>query len=135
MSYIGGDVLEVSYKHPTLGDGSFFVKAGEDTTIDLGGYRTDDDANGIAGNGEMITKINAVRWSYEAPIAWSKTTTNELKVLADMAADPQDADWTIRSIDLSVFAGKGRPVGDLAGATQDSTIPLKISGGRGLRRL
>jgi hypothetical protein len=135
MSYIGGDVLEVSYKHPTLGSGSFFVKAGEDTTIDLGGFRSDDDANGIAGDGQMMTKINAVRWSYEAPVAWSKTTTNELAVLSDLAKDPVDADWTISAIDLSVFVGKGRPVGDLAGATQDSTIPLKIAGGGGLRRL
>lgn len=135
MSYIGGDTLEINWNHPTLGSGSFFVKSGEDTSMDVGGFRTDDDAQGVAGDGQMIKKINRVRWSYEAPVAWSKTTTDEINSLAAIAADPLDATFTIEHLDGSVFVGEGTVVGDIVGATQDSTIPMKLAGGGNLRKL
>lgn len=135
MAYTGGDLLEVSYNHPTLGSGSFFVKSGEDSEVDLGGFRTEDDDQGIAGDGQMIKKLNQVRWSVEAPIAWSKTTTNELEILTNIAADPLDANWTFRYQDGSAFVGEGTVVGDLKGATQGSTVPIKMAGGGRLRRL
>jgi hypothetical protein len=41
MAAVGGDILEVTYAHETLGSGTFFPKSGEDSTFDLGGFRGD----------------------------------------------------------------------------------------------
>ncbi|NRA92518.1 MAG: hypothetical protein HRU26_07505 [Psychroserpens sp.] len=134
-SYVGGDILEISYNHPTLGSGSFFCKSGEDSDVDRGGFRKEDDDQGIAGDGQMMTKVNAFRWSVEATVAWSKTGADELLILSDIAASPLDASWTFRYQDGASFVGEGTIVGDLKGATQNSTVPIKIAGGNGLRRL
>ena len=135
MSYTGGDLLEISFNHPTEGSGSFFVKSGEDSEVDLGGFRKEDDDQGIAGDGQMITKANQRRWSVSAPIAWSKSGTNELEVLTNIAESPLDASWTFRYQDGVSLVGDGTVVGDLTGATQGSTVPVKFAGGGRLRRL
>lgn len=129
MAFNGGDVFELTYNHPTIGAGTFFVKAGEDTTFDTGGFRTEDDMAAIAGNGQMIKKVNRMRWSFEGPIAWDMVTANEIVPLTDLAADPVNAQWTISHINGTVWAGEGTVVGEIPGSGQDATIPVKISGG------
>ncbi len=59
----------------------------------------------------------------------------ELQKLADMAKDPQEADWTITSVNGSVWQGKGAPVGDLQGNGNQSTFTLKVSGGLELKKI
>ena len=129
MPIQGGDVFEVTYNHPTLGSGSFFVKAGEDTTFNDGGFRTEDDMAAVAGNGQSIVKKNRMRWSFEGPIAWNMVTTNEIEVLSDLAGDPEDAQWTVSHVNGSIWSGLGTVVGEIPGSGQDATITLKISGG------
>jgi hypothetical protein len=70
---IGGDILELTFNHPTIGSGVVFAKAGEDNTFDAGGLRTGDDANMIDGGGNMIQQMNRVRWSFEATTSPAKT--------------------------------------------------------------
>ena len=60
MSVIGGDILEITFNHPTLGSGIIFPKAAEDSTFDLGGFRSNDDAAGVDGSGEMIDQSDRV---------------------------------------------------------------------------
>ena len=129
MAITGGDVFEVTYNHPTLGDGTFFVKSGEDTTFDPGGFRTEDDMAAVAGNGQMIKKLNRIRWSFEGPVAWNMVTTNEIAQLSALSGDPEDAQWTISHINGTVWSGLGTVVGDIPGSGQDATIPVKLSGG------
>lgn len=129
MSITGGDVFEVTYNHPTLGDGTFFVKSGEDTTFDPGGFRAEDDMAAVAGNGQMIKKLNRMRWSFEGPVAWNMVTTNEIAQLSALSGDPEDAQWTISHINGTVWSGLGTVVGDIPGSGQDATIPVKLSGG------
>lgn len=131
----GGDVIEVTFNHPTVGDGSFFVKSGEDTTFDPGGFRNEDDANGVAGDGSMITKKNRVRWMFEGPLAWDMNTSNEIESLREIAESPLDADFTIEHINGTVWGGTGTVVGDIQGATQDASIPIKLAGGNRLKKI
>jgi len=136
MSYVAGDILEITYNHPTIGSGTLYCKANEDSQVDPGGFRSEDDDAMVTGDGQLIDKINRKRWSYEAPpIAWDMTETDELGKLTQLAASPIPADWTISSISGAIWGGKGKPVGDLKGATNTGQIPLKLSGGGVLKQI
>lgn len=136
MSYVAGDILEITYNHPTIGSGTLYCKANEDSQVDLGGYRSEDDDSMTTSDGQMIDKINAKRWSYEAPpIAWDVTETDELGKLVQLSASPIPADWTITSISGAIWGGKGKPVGDLKGSTNTGQIPLKLAGGGQLKQI
>jgi len=127
--FTGGDILEISYKHPTLGAGTWFPKSSEDGTNDPGGYRSNDDANMITGDGQIINQINRVRWSFEGVVAWDMATANELDQARKLAGSPVDADFTITHITGVVWGGKGRPVGDINGNTNTAQMSIKLAGG------
>lgn len=135
MAFQGGDGIEVTYNHPTLGDGVFFIKSGEDTTVDTGGFRIEDDMGAIAGNGEPIITSNRMRWSYEFISAWDMVSTNEIQQLRALAGDPVAAQWTFAYANGSIWSGLGWPVGDIQGSGQDATITVKISGGGFLEKI
>ena len=129
MSYVGGDIIEITYQHPVVGSGTLFCKGSEDGTLDPGGYRSADDAAMITGDGVKIRQINRAAWSFECPpIAWDMTDKDELAKLSALAGSPVEANWTITSISGAIWAGKGNPVGDIQGNTNTSQIPLKLSG-------
>lgn len=125
----GGDILEANYKHPTLGSGTVFIKSGEDSNFDQGGYRSNDDANMITGDGQMIDQVNRVRWFVELVVAWDMITTDTVKALSDMAGSTELADWTFTHINGKVYGGKGKPVGDIQGNGNTAQTNLKVSGG------
>jgi hypothetical protein len=50
----GGDIIEITFNHPSIGSGTLFPKAGEDSTYNTGGFRSADDDNMIDGAGNMI---------------------------------------------------------------------------------
>jgi hypothetical protein len=132
---VGGDITEITFNHPTLGSGVIYPKAAEDSTFDLGGLRSNDDANMVDGSGEMIDQMNRVRWKLGVTVAWDMNEENDLQKMADLAASPQQADWTITSINGTVWGGKGKPVGDYEGNGNAATFPLTISGGRKLAKI
>lgn len=127
MSYTGGDIKSIAFNHPTLGSGTIYPKAGEDGTIDLGGYTASDDAANITSQGQMIDVITAKRGSFEIVCAWDMNDKDELNKVNDMAASPILGDWTINHISGAVYGGKGKPVGDIKGSTNGSTFTLKLS--------
>jgi len=128
MSYTGGDTIEMTYNHPTLGSGSFFFKAGEDGTVDPGGRRSNDDANSVTGNGIMLDQMNYTRGSFETPpMAWDMIDQDELTKLKDLAGNPNLADWTITNISGAIWGGKGKPVGDIQGNVNTALITVKIA--------
>lgn len=127
MPYTGGDTIEITYNHP-LGSGTLFLKANEDGNLKLGGYESNDDNNAITGDGQLIEQLNRVRGSYESPpVAWDMVDKDELTVLNNMAGHPDLGDWTISLINGTVWAGKGRPVGEIIGNTNTALIPLKLA--------
>lgn len=127
--FSGGDILEISYKHPVVGAGTWFPKSSEDGTVDPGGYRAADDANMVTGDGQMIDQINRVRWSFEGVVTWDMSTVDELNQARLLAASPILADWTITHINGTVWGGKGKPVGDINGNTNTAQMSIKLSGG------
>lgn len=132
---VGGDILEINYNHPTIGSGVFYPKAGEDSTFDLGGFKGNDDANSIDGGGRNIRQLNRTRWSFEVSVSWDMNTENEMFKLQQLAESPQEADYTITSVNGTVWAGKGAPVGDQNGNGNTSVISLKIAGGDKLKKI
>lgn len=136
MAFVGGDILEVTYNHPTLGSGTIYAKAAEDATLDRGGYMVNDDQNGVSGDGQNIKIMNRKRWRAEmGPIMWDMTERDELNSLQLLQNDPLDADWTISVVNGAVFAGNGSPVGDLNATTNSPHITLILAGGGTLDKI
>lgn len=132
---VGGDITEVTYNHPTLGSGVLYPKAGEDSTYDLGGFRSNDEDQGIDGGGNMIDQMNRRRWSFEVPISVDMLVNLETEKLVAMASSPVPATWTFTNINGSVYAGKGKPVGDLQPNGNTTILNLKIAGGSILKKI
>lgn len=132
---VGGDILEISWNHPTLGSGKFNPKAAEDSVLDLGGFVSSDDANMIDGGGNMIDQINQKRWRLECTAAVDTNIDLTLERLQALQADPQQATWTISHINGSVYAGKGKPVGDLAANWNQTTCKVTLGGGKKLKKI
>lgn len=135
MSYIGGDLLEIVCKHPSLGTFRYQPKSNEDFTVNPGGFRSNDDANGITGGGQMIDQINNTRWSVEGPIAVDIKAGNDIDGLRNMAESAELGIWTFTHVSGAVQKGKGKPVGDLNFATNTAQMTIKISGSGKLENL
>lgn len=132
---VGGDISEIQFNHPTLGSVTVYPKSAEDSTFDLGGFRSADDANMIDGGGRMIDQMNRVRPSLETLIAWDMNSSLELEKLNAIAKSPVLSDITISHISGSVYSMKGKPVGDLLGNGNTATFPLKIAGSGEIKKI
>ena len=128
-SISGGDLIEATYNHPSLGTGTFNFMGSEDGTFMLGGFSTADDTAKIDGAGNAIWTMNQKQWTVEGVISWDMNSGGSLKVLQDLTSSTEDSDWTFSSSNGTIYSGKGRPVGDLAGNTGQSTVGFKIAGG------
>jgi hypothetical protein len=90
----GGDIIEITYNHPTIGSGVIYPKAAEDNTFDLGGIRSADDMAMVDGGGNMIDQMNRGRWMVEALCVNDMNSQNEVEKCNEMAASAVLADWT-----------------------------------------
>jgi hypothetical protein len=135
MSIIGGDILEVSFTHPTLGSGTFRTKSDEDGEYDKGGFRSADEDKGVASDGTMIDTMSRNRWSVSCVIASDLVTNEDLEKLTQLAANPVPAVWTFQHVSLAVYRGSGKPVGDIKHQTKAATVQLKLSGGGELKKV
>jgi hypothetical protein len=125
---VGGDITEVTVNHPTLGSKTFFPKANEGNTYDTGGVRTEDDADSVDGSGQIIWKMNRKAGFFEVVLSNDQNTRNDATFVAELAADPVEADWTFSIINGTVWGGKGKPVGDIQPNLNDATFTLKVLG-------
>lgn len=126
---VGGDIIEVTYNHPTLGSGTFFPKSSEASTYDTGGFRSKDEANAIDGSGTPIDTMNQVRGFFEVTAANDMNTSKDIEKAAALAASPVPATWTFSVINGVSYSGTGKPVGDLSGDVDKATFKLKVAGG------
>ncbi len=133
--FTGGDILEINYKHPTLGSGTWFPKSGEDLTVDKGGYRSEDKEDGITSDGQMIDTINRKRWSIEGSVAWDMAVQDEAAQASLLGGNPNMADFTITHINGTIWGGKGKVVGEVKGSSKDATMKLKVAGGGTLDKI
>jgi len=128
---IGGDITEIKWSHPTLGSGKWYPKAGEDSTFDMGGFRSADDTSMIDGGGNMIDQINRVRPSLEVTIANNLNYTKnqrEYQNAIDLAKNAVLGEYIITHISGSVFKLTGKPVGDIQFNANAGTFTVKLSG-------
>ena len=135
MARTGGDIVEISYNHPTIGSGVLYPKSGEEFNYDIGGIRTDDEAQGVTGDGRTLNKKTRSRWMIEGPVGWDMNVEDELQKLTDMAGDPLEADWTTTHVNGDVRRATGSPVGDVVGNAGSATIALKVAGGGVLEKI
>ncbi|HTH58230.1 MAG TPA: hypothetical protein VL728_19425 [Cyclobacteriaceae bacterium] len=124
---VGGDILEITCNHPTLGSKTFSAKSGEGNTYDTGGFRTDDDANGITGNGKPIWKMNRKMGMFSATVENDMNLGKEAEFISALASDPNPADWTFSVVNGAVYKGTGKPVGDSQPNINDATVVLKVA--------
>lgn len=132
---VGGDIIEITSNHPTLGSVTLFPKSSEDSTFNTGGFRGEDDMAKIAGDGSSIRTLNRNRWSVELPISWDMNDANEIDKLTALAKSPVESEWTFTSINGTVWGGKGAPVGEIPGNGNTVIITLKVSGGGELSKI
>lgn len=136
MAYTGGDCIEVTVNHPTLGSFRFDPKGSEDTEIDFGGYLVADSDDSVTGAGTNIKQMNRKRWSVSVPpVGWERDP-DTLQNLQSLQDDVNDAPWTFTFIDGAVYKGTGSISGDLKGNKNNGTINgFKVSGGGKLEKI
>ena len=124
---VHGDITEITYNHPTIGQGVWFPKANEGNTLDTGGVRTSDDQNMIAGDGSLIQQKNRVRAFFEVLCEDDQNIRMDADVAKRLAADPVPADYTVTLINGTVWAGTGVPVGDIQTDINAGTFGIKVA--------
>jgi hypothetical protein len=133
-NFVFGDILEIVVNH--LGNTyRYYPKANETGTFDKGGLRTNDDANQITSNGQMMRQINRGRWVVEVPIAVDTISDSEQTSLNIMSGSPSLGTWQFSLISGAIFKGVGCPVGDLAMDSNAGTLQLKVSGNGELEKI
>lgn len=135
MAAVGGDIQEITFNHPTIGTGTWFVKSGEDSTFDIGGVRKTDDSNMITGNGIKITQMNRVPWKVTATVVWDSAISNELDKANLIAGSPVECNWTFTLANGTVWAGTGSIVGDIEGNANEATFEATFSGGGDFKKI
>lgn len=128
MSFIGGDIIELVAQNPVLGSFRFSPKANEAFTLNKGGLRTNDDNNGITGNGQAIRQLNRMRWSIDGPAAVDFLSGNGFDDLDKLASSPRDTTWTITLVSGQIYKAVGWPVGEMPVDTNTAQVTLKIQG-------
>jgi len=128
MAFVGGDTISVQVIHPTVGTHTFMCKADEDTNVDYGGFKADDDESSITGSGQRIKKLTRKMGSIELPpVSWEQNGVDELRILQDLMDSPEDGEWIITNISGAIYGGFGGPVGDLKGNSTTAQIPLTLN--------
>ncbi len=134
---VGGDIIEVTVNHPTVGTGVFKIKSNESSTIDLGGIRKNDDANQISSDGTtMIRQMNMAAWSAEyTVINDTAATVPAAELVCALMESPEEGNYTIALINGTVYGGLGSPVGDVQPDINVSTFTMKINGPGKLKKI
>lgn len=124
---VGGDIVEISDNHPTLGSFVYKVQTSQDNTYDTGGNRTNDDNSQVTGSAEMIIQINGKLGFFQAVIV-NDMSQKVAERLSQLAGSPVNSTWTFSVINNITYRGSGRPVGDISPNVNNSTLTLKVSG-------
>jgi len=124
---VHGDIIEVNFTHPTVGDGTLFPKANEESTIDLGGLRTNDDSNQITANGSLIVQKNRTVAFVECVIENDNNQREDLDKVVQLTESPILANFTWTHVSGAIYSGDGVPVGDIQAGLNAGTFTLKVN--------
>jgi hypothetical protein len=125
-----GDLIEVTFNHPTVGSGVFYPKANEGNTFDPGGLRNNDDANMVTGAGDIMFQKNRVVGSFEIVVENDSRTRLDAEKVIELQESADNADWTVTHVNGTVWKGSGQPVGDVAVDVNAGTFTLKVVVGK-----
>tara|TARA_R110000803_G_scaffold37401_2_gene80604 strand:- start:274 stop:675 length:402 start_codon:yes stop_codon:yes gene_type:complete len=126
MGATSGDILEISYSNDDVGSGTLYVKSGETSTFDLGGFRNE---VAVDGAGQGIVKKNRKPWMFEVAVSWDMNTREDMEKLDQVAEALSDTTWDITHINGAIYSGVGTVDGDLQGDGGEGTISLSVKGG------
>jgi hypothetical protein len=126
---VGGDINEITYQHPELGNGRFFPLANQGNTFDPGGIRTSDDEGGIAGNGELVLQKNRIRSSFEVIIVNDMNIREDARIAQSISESSALATFTFALINGTVWRGQGTIVGDIKTDVNTTQMSLKFAMG------
>jgi len=137
MAKIGGDLVEIQWQNDEIGSGIWSPKASEDSTFNPGGIQTADDDSMVDGAGDGIYTMNNTRWSIQSLISWNFGVPAEdtLFQVSAISRSKVETTFTITHINGSVWVGKGKVVGAIEGNGNNGTIPIKLSGSKGLQKI
>jgi hypothetical protein len=135
MAVIGGDIVDISVSHDTVGVFSLRAKAAEDATRDLGGLRNADDANSLDGGGQNIIIKNRVRWMFEATVSSDDNVAEDMQKIKAVAESNLEANYTFTFASGVTLGGTGTFVGDIQDATNTATMTVKMAGAGVLNKL
>ena len=124
---VQGDITEITFNHPTVGSGTLFPKANESNALDLGGYRTNDDANQIVADGSLILQKNRTRAFFEAMVENDNNLREDMQKVVAITESPLLAEWTITLDGGAIYKGLGQPVGDLQVDVNTGMFTLKVA--------
>lgn len=131
MAITGGDILEVSWLHPTLGAGFFYPVSGSESTFNKGGLRTNDNSP-VDAAGRLIRTMNRQPGKFSLTVASDPVDSQEFDTASTIASDLAEAIWTVALINGAIYKGKGSIEGSLELDGQKSTFPLTVVCGAGL---
>lgn len=135
MAVIGGDIVDISVSHDTVGVFSLRAKSNEDATRDLGGLRNADDANSLDGGGQNIIIKNRVRWMFEATVSSDDNLAEDMQKIKAVAESNLEANYTFTFASGITLGGTGTFVGDIQDATNTATMTVKMAGAGVLNKL
>ena len=126
----GGDLKEVTWKNADVGTGRYRSKAGEDHSLDPGGFETADDKGNVDSGGNFMNIKVTKPWSYEGTITWDKNVSSrrEIQTYQSLSNSFLPTTWTFGCIDGTVFAGSGSVVGEVKGNAAKGTFSFKVMG-------
>jgi hypothetical protein len=122
---IHGDILELSVAH-SKGNRTFFAKAAEGNTLNVGGVQTVDDTASVTTAGTPMFTMNRVAGSLQVLIENDMNVREDQIFLQGLAGETELGEWTFSMINGSVWRGSGKPVGAIDADTNAGTIALKL---------
>jgi hypothetical protein len=122
---VGGDIKEVNYQNDEVGSGLFKPKAGETNTLNIGGYRNEDDG-AITTDGELIVKKNLKPGNFQIGIANDMNVRKDVETMKALAASTKDTTWTITHVNGKIYRGVGIITSDIETDMDKATVPLKV---------
>lgn len=131
----GGDLIDMNWTHPTLGQGTFYAKANEDSSIFIGGFVSADEDNNIDGGGTRIDKLNRAV-PYVKCTAVNDMSLGTAEQIQALQSSPDPATYTFTWVNGHVYKlTGGKIVGAIEINVNESTFDLKIAGSNTLQKL
>jgi hypothetical protein len=127
MSVFGGSVQEISVSNPNVEPFFLFPLDGESNTLNLGGYRNDENPP-LDGAGRIIVTKKQLAGKYSGPVTNDMATSREYNLCVACAASTADTVFTFQMVNGEVFKGVGVITGDMDLSTDKSTFDLMVQG-------